>query len=130
MEMGGLFAITLPNEASRLSELRRALDEWLHARGVAHQARAAVVLAAHEAAANAVDHARSDDPLIVRARADDQAVVVEVEDKGAWKPTLLKNDERGRGLMLIAGLMHEFEIDHAGPGTTIRMRRRLDAQSG
>jgi anti-sigma regulatory factor (Ser/Thr protein kinase) len=86
------------------------------------------VLATHEAVANALEHSEDDQPVIVRARASDEAIVVEVRDQGRWKAATLDDDERGRGLTLIAGLMHGFEIDANDRGTTLHMRYVIDSE--
>ena len=92
---------------------------------MAEDARADVVLASHEAAANAVDHANTPHPIEVRGRLVAHTVVIEVRDKGAWLPAVEHNDERGRGLLLIAALMHDLKIRRNPFGTTLRMTYRL-----
>ena len=116
-------AVTLPKDPYRLSDLRATLKRWLTQAGVTEPDLAGIVLAAHEAAANAVEHGNSDKPIVVRARVANATVVVEVHDQGTWKPGSFNDEERGRGLILIYGLMDEVEIDSGSLGTTVRMIR-------
>ena len=118
-------AITLPNDPDRLSELRATIRQWLTELGISERERAAILLATHEAAANAVEHGDGENSVVVRARAAEAAVVIEVHDQGTWKPRLSEDEERGRGLMLISGLMHEVEISSDDRGTTVRLVHRL-----
>ena len=52
-----VFLVTLPCDVSRLVELRRDLGEWLDQTDLGDAMRSSVVLATHEAAANAIQHA-------------------------------------------------------------------------
>lgn len=63
----------------------------------------------------------------VRGRISAGVVLIEVQDSGEWLPAVFEDDARGRGLMLITGLMHALEIDTGDPGTTLRMAFRLSA---
>jgi anti-sigma regulatory factor (Ser/Thr protein kinase) len=103
------------------------LDQWLESEAVGAEARAAVVLATHEAAANAVDHANSREAITVKAGLDNGSVIIEVQDTGQWTTALFDNEERGRGLIMIAGLMQDVAVETEGSGTTLRMTRRLEA---
>jgi anti-sigma regulatory factor (Ser/Thr protein kinase) len=123
------FAMSLPNDLHCLSELRRALDQWLESQKVDAEARAAVILATHEAAANAVQHANSREPITVNAGLDNGNVIVEVQDTGQWTTALFDNEERGRGLIMIAALMQDVAVETEGPGTTLRMTRLLADES-
>jgi anti-sigma regulatory factor (Ser/Thr protein kinase) len=82
-----------------------------------------LVLATHEAVANAVEHGRAGHSVTIRGRIENGNVTVEVSDDGDWQEATFDNEERGRGLMLIAGLMDEFELLSTRPGTTVRMVR-------
>lgn len=119
------FAMSVPSRTTRLSDLRAALDQWLGRGAIGEEARAAIVLATHEALANAIDHSRSRGAVLVCGRISAGVVLIEVQDSGEWLPAVFEDEARGRGLMLITGLMHELEIDTGDPGTTLRMAFRL-----
>lgn len=120
------FAISLPSETTSLARLRAELDGWLRSEDVAERKRAAVVLATHEAFANAIGHARSRHPVLIRGRTSARTVLIEVCDRGEWLRHDPVNDERGRGLVLIKAVTHELEIETDGPGTTLRMAHALE----
>ncbi len=116
---------TLPCEPTRLGGLRHDLAEWLDQIELVDKLRSAVILAAHEAAANAIEHAEPCESVEVRAAIDKDTITVAVTDTGTWKHASFDNDERGRGLMMISVLMPHVEITSEPHGTTIRMSARL-----
>jgi anti-sigma regulatory factor (Ser/Thr protein kinase) len=115
------FQSTLPPDFAVLAGLRRSLATWLERAGVPDPRRADVVLATHEAAANAIEHAGCAGPVGVRARLAHGALTIEISDQGRWKAGGLADEERGRGLKLIAGLVSNVEIDMDAGGTTLRL---------
>ena len=115
------FSATLPGDVSLLAGLRQALAVWLEAKGIAEEARASAVLATHEATANAIEHGLPAGPVNVRAQLDEDALMIEVSDQGRWRPARFLDDERGRGLMLIAALVSDLNVTAAPTGTTVRM---------
>lgn len=116
---------------SYASDRRRAEDGLRAVAGNAVRDEALlghVLLGLHEAAANAVEHARPDGPVgaqvEITLREDDVAVVV--RDDGRWHervplPDPIGEAERGRGLTLIHHVATGATIDRSR-GTTIRMR--------
>ena len=48
--------------------------------------RAAIVLATHEAVANAIQHAGAPGHVVVRGEFGSDGVVIEVSDDGRWEP--------------------------------------------
>ena len=116
---------TLPCELARLGELRRDLAAWLDQTDLSDELRSSVVLATHEAAANAIEHAEPCKAVEVRAAIERDKLTVAVTDTGAWKHASFDNDERGRGLMMISVLMPHVEITSEPRGTTIRMSTPL-----
>ncbi|MGI8972690.1 MAG: ATP-binding protein [Gaiella sp.] len=118
--------ITLGSDVCHLQDIRRSMDAWLETEGCDDETRKAIVLATHEAAANAIEHSQTNSEITVRARTDDGLIVLEVSDHGQWKHEPPDFDQRGRGLMMISRLVDELEIDADGPGTTIRMMVRRD----
>jgi anti-sigma regulatory factor (Ser/Thr protein kinase) len=122
--VGWPLIVTIPTDLKRLSELRSVVSQWLVLEGIAEEPRAAVVLATHEAVVNAVEHSDAGEPALVRGRTTASTVEIEVRDHGRWKQGLNDDEERGRGLLIIAGLMDEVEVISDEGGTTVRMCRR------
>ena len=112
--------LILPDVA-RLTPLRRALSDWLERSGVADPPRADLVLATHEAAANAIEHGNPEQSFAVRGEIVDRVLTVEISDTGRWGASRTGNDERGRGLVLIKALVSKVEIRTGRHGTTVRL---------
>ena len=107
-----------------LASLRHSLDAWLEGGGMGEPPRAAVVLATHEAVANAIQHAGAPSPVVVRGDADGDGVVIEVSDDGHWKPPAdPPSEERGRGLTLIRSLVSDAQVWTGDRGTTVRIHQ-------
>jgi len=132
--------LTLPPRFERLAAMRRELRRWLERVGVEGDDLDAVVLAASEAAANAMEHgcrgvADDAEPVTVSAHRLDGAVEVVVRDPGLWRPPadapdvdigLPPGSERGRGLFLMRRLMDSVEV-LTGDGTQVVLRRKVPA---
>jgi anti-sigma regulatory factor (Ser/Thr protein kinase) len=97
------------------------LSHWLEGVGIADPPRADVVLATHEAAANAIEHSGASEPVVIRGQISDGAINIEVSDRGEWVTGGGASEERGRGLPLIAALVSEVKIDARPEGTTLRL---------
>jgi anti-sigma regulatory factor (Ser/Thr protein kinase) len=120
------FELRLPARAEELRNVRHALHAWLAGQGAPPDAASDLALAAHEAAANVVEHAyrdRSGD-VIVRARRDDAELLVVVEDEGHWR-TPSRTDQRGRGLTVMRSLVNDLVIVPSPSGTTVMLRRQV-----
>jgi anti-sigma regulatory factor (Ser/Thr protein kinase) len=122
------FAIRLPAEARALAGMRRDLSAWLSAHPLDHLAPEDVILAVHEAAANAAEHAyRSrtapSDGVVVTCRWEDGSLSCSVVDRGGWRAPSAPGD-RGRGLALIRSLADEVEVRSSATGTTVVMSWR------
>ena len=128
-EQGPDFELRIRAAAEQLQEVRHELGSWLDGHGAAPEVGAEIALATHEAAANVVEHAYPGGAgeLVVRACTDDDQVTVTVEDDGEWRAPS-RTGQRGRGLVLMHGLMDDVEITAAedGTGTRVTLRRRLD----
>lgn len=96
-------------------------SDWFSERGVDGDLRRSAVLATHEAVANAIEHANPCNTIWVRATIEKARLTVEVTDSGTWRLETSENDERGRGLMLIRGLVSRLDIQRQPTGTTVRM---------
>jgi CheY-like chemotaxis protein len=119
------FALRLAAEPTRLSLLRRRLEEFLTGHGVPEADVFDLTVAVSEAAANAIEHpVEPAEPVItVEASLDDEAVLVTVRDTGAWRPAAAVGF-RGRGLALI-GALAELSVVRSEAGTAVTLRRPL-----
>jgi anti-sigma regulatory factor (Ser/Thr protein kinase) len=86
-----------------------------------------MVLATHEAAANGLQHTRQDTVVRVDADLQDGSVNATVTSHGAWGANhrQLGDGERGRGLMLIAGSVDQFQIRSTAQQTMIEMSKTV-----
>jgi serine/threonine-protein kinase RsbW len=119
------FELRLPARAEELRNVRHALAAWLAGQGAPPDVAADMALAAHEAAANVVEHAYPNGAgdVIVRARRDDEELLVVVQDEGHWRAPS-RTDQRGRGLTVIRSLVDDVVIVPSPSGTTVMLRRR------
>jgi anti-sigma regulatory factor (Ser/Thr protein kinase) len=106
------------------SFLHRFCDEY----ELSNSQRFSLITAVGEAVANAVEHAyrgEATGEVILRARADEETISVEVEDHGRWRP-FQRREERGRGIVLMHELMDHVRITSAQNKTmiTLIMNRR------
>ena len=120
------FELRIPARAEELRNVRHALAAWLAGQDAPPDVAADLALAAHEAAANVVDHAYRNGAgdVIVRARRDDDELLVVVQDEGHWRSPS-RTDQRGRGLTVMRSLVDELAIAPSPSGTTVVLRRRL-----
>jgi len=122
-------AFSLPAEPTSLALMRRALRRWLSSTGAAEDELYDLLVAASEAAANAVEHAYGpvDAAFEVEASATDadEALIV-VRDFGGWRPP--RGQNRGRGTLLMKELTDHFELIATDSGTEVRLRRRLSGR--
>ena len=97
--------------------MRHLLTSWLGQTDATAVVRDAVLLATHEAAANAMEHGRPQSPVNISASQDDAGgFTVEVTNLGGWKEP--EAGHHGRGLSLMTELMSEVAIQTK---TSVRM---------
>ena len=116
--------IALPARPESSSQLRRALRTYLES--VLEAARVDdVVLAAGEAAGNAIEHAYRDSSgeIVLRAHVNSGQLVIEVIDRGKWR--LDGDPERGRGLGIMRALVDHVSIESTHVGTNVRLEIAL-----
>jgi anti-sigma regulatory factor (Ser/Thr protein kinase) len=126
--------VTLAPLPSRLPELRRHAEREL--RGVAPDVADDVLLALDEAVGNAIRHgSRGGRPVLVTLDVDDGWVHMTVRDHGptAELPRLPVGPPPslaigGRGLWLISQLVDEVDLERAGRGTLLSLRRRAESR--
>lgn len=118
-------AIDFPADANRLGEIRAVLRNWLRQSGIGPNQIRAVLIAAGEAVANAMEHGHRDAPTgrtSLRATVSATEVRLTVADSGSWKPPLPEvESHRGRGVSLMRALMDEVVIDPGTDGTTVHL---------
>ena len=116
-----LFTANLPPDPGLLRYFRQRFAAWLEAMSVDPRTRDAILLATHEAAANAIEHGAA--PLSVEARVEPDVILIEVRSAGRWAThPQVRSDERGRGLALMRGLVSNVEILANEERTIVRLR--------
>lgn len=104
------FAATLLRGPVDLRGMRRLLTSWLEQTHAEADLRDAVLLATHEATANAMTHGQPDSPVSISASQDEVGnFTIEVTNLGAWKEAEPGHD--GRGLSLMGEFMFEVETE-------------------
>jgi anti-sigma regulatory factor (Ser/Thr protein kinase)/CheY-like chemotaxis protein len=111
---------------NRLADVRRRLSAWLIAHGASRAEANDIVLAAHEAAMNAIEHAYGpgDAEISVSAVVREDGVEISVHDSGRWRES--RSEHRGRGRSIMSALMDDVSVDTGPTGSTVHLRRRLD----
>ena len=111
------FAATLLHGPTELREMRHLLTSWLGQTDATGVVRDAVLLATHEAAANAMAHGQPDGPVNISASQDEAGgFTIEVTNFGGWKEP--EAGHHGRGIATMTELMSEVEIQTM---TSVRM---------
>ena len=116
--------VTLPCKADRLVDLRLQLRPWLTSFDLAYRGYV-IVLATHEAAANAVEHADPSNALNIRASITQDRLTIDAIDSGRLGRSQQRPAERVHGLTLIRALIEHIEIQPGPHGTTMRMRQPI-----
>ncbi|MEV0001932.1 SpoIIE family protein phosphatase [Micromonospora sp. NPDC050980] len=119
------FALRLPADPTRLSVLRKRLEDFLVAHQVGETDLFDLTVAISEAAANAIEHPVDPvEPTIgVEVTIADGTVTATVRDTGRWRESS-GSSFRGRGLTLIQAL-GEMSVTRTEGGTELTLRRRL-----
>jgi anti-sigma regulatory factor (Ser/Thr protein kinase) len=114
--MAAAFVTTLSEGPTALAGLRRSLTAWLDLAGSSSDVRDSILLATHEAAANAMVHGEAERPVTVSASEnEDGGFTVDVTNHGRWKER--QPGHNGRGFPMMVQLMPEV-----GVRTSVRMR--------
>lgn len=122
-------ALDLPADAGRLADVRSEVDAWARTVGIEARERAALVLAASEAATNSIEHAyaaTSAGRIRVDARLRRTTVTLGISDDGRWQPPAPDPGDRGRGLSMVASSGLRLTVDTGEAGT--RVEFELDAR--
>ncbi|HEY1277601.1 MAG TPA: SpoIIE family protein phosphatase [Thermoleophilaceae bacterium] len=126
----GKFAARLPAEVDSIPLLRRLLGRWLQDAGASEVELEEIALSTSEACANVIEHAYAPGEAAMEVEASlsaDGDAVVSVRDHGHWREP--RGRHRGRGFVLMRGLMDSVDTIRDDEGTTVRLSRRLEAPS-
>ncbi len=118
--------LRVPSDVDALGLVRDSLRIWLEGTPATPADAHDLVLAAWEACANAVEHARAPagEHVCVQANVFDNAVRIVVEDSGSWSPPTERSD-RGLGLRLMHSLMSSVDIARHESGTRVTLEKVL-----
>jgi anti-sigma regulatory factor (Ser/Thr protein kinase)/putative methionine-R-sulfoxide reductase with GAF domain len=122
--------LSFPASVDTIPMLRRVLGRWLREADASPAEIDEITLACSEACANAIEHAYALGPASLEVSAavgPGAEAVVSVRDFGRWREP--RGTHRGRGKVLMEGLMDAVEIDSGAGGTTVRLTRRLKRQA-
>jgi anti-sigma regulatory factor (Ser/Thr protein kinase) len=122
-----VFKAEFARDLSQLAAVRVSIASWLDHAVITREMRDDILLATHEAVANAMEHALKDGPIRLRGEIAKDAVTVSVSNAGDWRPPNA-NDFRGRGLTVIRALMTDVDVG-AGSPVSLVMRRSLRSQN-
>jgi anti-sigma regulatory factor (Ser/Thr protein kinase) len=124
--------LSVPMGTHALTDVRRCTWAYLAAAGVAAGMIDDILIALHEAVANALTHSGASNDIAVRVKAAGKSVMVEVADQGRGidpsvaipprPPGLMA--EGGRGLFMIWSLMSSVRLAHSD-GTHLVMVKEL-----
>jgi anti-sigma regulatory factor (Ser/Thr protein kinase) len=120
--------LRLPADVETIPSLRRVLGRWLREADASSSEIEEITLACSEACANAIEHAYAPGPAALEVTAsvsEEREAVIRVRDFGSWRPA--RGSHRGRGMVLMNGLMDSVDVDSGGDGTAVRLSRRLGA---
>ncbi len=108
------------------SSARRLVEESLQQWGARPEVVHDVVLMASELVTNAMMHGRS--PIDLLLRSNGTQIVLEVQDRGAFRPRRLQpteQDERGRGLHIVSELADQWGSRSTANGKSVWATRAL-----
>lgn len=120
-----------PATAPALSDMRRELRSFLTGSGLPDAELDDLVLAASEAAANGVEHARrpTQPCFDVLAEFDGRRVRIVVRDYGHWSTGRRDAGHRGRGLHLMTSLA-AVSLTSGPLGTSVTLRSLVGGNRG
>ncbi|MCW2580398.1 MAG: Sensor protein [Blastococcus sp.] len=119
----------VPAEPSSIPALRRSLRAWLEGTRATDEQTYDLLLAACEAATNAIEHAQDPaEPFVeVSAALSGNEVRITVRDHGQWRERVPSMD-RGRGSTLMSAFGEVIAIP-SPEGTTVVIAGRLTPRS-
>ncbi|WCN82854.1 SpoIIE family protein phosphatase [Micromonospora sp. LH3U1] len=119
------FALRLRADPTRLSVLRKRLEDFLVAHAVGETDVFDLTVAVSEAAANAIEHPihPAEAVISVEVAIEGRTVTATVRDSGQWREST-DSGFRGRGLALIKAL-GDLSVRRTDEGTEVTLRRQL-----
>jgi anti-sigma regulatory factor (Ser/Thr protein kinase) len=121
----GPLDLRLPAVPATLQPLRRTVKRWLVEVGHSPEGITDLVLAVCEAATNVIEHAYgpAGGEFTVRLALDGPDIVATVGDDGRWRAA--RGKYRGRGLIMMEGLVDRVCVERTPVGTTVVLRTAL-----
>ena len=116
--------LILHNHPSATGRLRATLDGIADAYDIPSDERFELKFAATEALTNALKGG-SEEPVQVKITPGEDAIEVEVRDRGGFRAARGLDSEGGRGIPLMLALVDEVEFSSGAAGTRVRMRKRV-----
>lgn len=124
-------AMRFDADIDQLAPSRSALRSWLGRAGLGPDQVQDMLIAAGEAVANAIEHGHRDQhegsTVSLHATTLGDRLQVTVSDNGTWKAPrkVVAGVVRGRGIVLMRGLMEDFTIDSGDSGTIVHLHARI-----
>ena len=119
--------LKLRNEPGATSRVRKAVERVARGSNLTSEAIFDLKVAATEAVTNAIKRAPANHAVEVAIAGGENAVQVEVTDRGRFKPSYspetAREAEGGRGIPLMVALVDEVEFASVPGGTRVRLRR-------
>jgi serine/threonine-protein kinase RsbW len=127
--------ITISSHPRWLRLVRQVVCEYALETGFDAQDAHAITLAVGEAVGNVIKHSykgRTDQPFVLRCKAEGKALEISLSDSGepfdpSLQPLLPPDELRagGRGLYLMRTIMDEVDYKREGASNVVRMRKLL-----
>jgi anti-sigma regulatory factor (Ser/Thr protein kinase) len=113
-----------PSALTSVPQMRRGLRGFLYDSALSYDETEDLLLAASEAANNAVEHAQQPtEPFFdVSTEVDDGRVTIVIQDHGGWQQPTSTSD-RGRGMAMMKALA-DTTVTTRLSGTTVTIRSR------
>ncbi len=117
--------VAFPARPESAPRFRRSLRAFLERSRIERDRIEDVVLAAGEAAGNAIEHAygQASGTFRLIAYERDSRLIVEIRDGGRWR--LEGDPARGRGLGIMRALVDRVAIESTRAGTSVRLELAL-----
>jgi serine/threonine-protein kinase RsbW len=118
-----------PARPVHLASIRAEVRRWLTPLELTGDTEQDFVLAASEAASNAVEHAyqptTAEDTVELTFWLEAHAICIEIVDRGHWRAPAPAPGSRGRGLMLMSNIIHTVLIHYDARGTRVLLRHPM-----